>query len=383
VIGLLRCLHDQAKAAERHRVRLGRLYYACCRETTGAAVSPGGPASLRELTHADSENGRHEGAARWPARAKTILRDDGTLLVVAPGREPFVLKPHLASLFLALARDTGVSDDDLVAFKSLDDLSRELAKHPGRTCLSKATVNKYVARLREVFVRHGIDGSVIEISRTRGRRIALERQVRQGRHPRSPTVEATATPADGGAFVGDLRWCLRTQVKAAERLEEQTSAVLYSSCRVFGIAPSLIVHPPTSSVAPQSAPRVSEPFGTGAWLALTATVPKGDGTIEVSVRGHRPFLLQPHLAALFVALAEDTGVSDDDGIAFKSLDELSRRMAKRTRQPCLPQATVNKYVARLRGIFRAHGVDGRVIDVSRRLGRRLAITRSRTPGNAA
>jgi hypothetical protein len=110
-------------------------------------------------------------------------RTDGSVFVVVKRRRPFVLKPHLGAVFLALAEDPGTSTDEGVGFKTLDDLSRRIAKQPQRPCLSAATINKYVARLRKELVRRGIDDGVIQVSRRLGRRLALRKAPRRWGSP--------------------------------------------------------------------------------------------------------------------------------------------------------------------------------------------------------
>ena len=96
-------------------------------------------------------------------------------------------------------------------------------------------------------------------------------------------------------------------------------------------------------------------------------------------------MLKPHLGGLFLALAEDTGVSDDEGVGFKSLDDLAVRAAKHTGGRVLPVASINKYIHRLRRELIAHaGLTSDVIQSRYRFGRRLAIKRSTlTRGSAA
>jgi hypothetical protein len=112
------------------------------------------------------------------------------------------------------------------------------------------------------------------------------------------------------------------------------------------------------------------------WITSLLTARNPDGSVEIIVNGKR-IMLKPHLAALFLALAEDTGVSDDEGVGFKSLDALSARMAKLTGGRILPNGTVNKYVHRLRqDLLALAGLTSDVIQSRYRLGRRLAIKRS-------
>jgi hypothetical protein len=86
------------------------------------------------------------------------------------------------------------------------------------------------------------------------------------------------------------------------------------------------------------------------WISSLSTTRNPDGSIEVVINGAW-LSLKPHLAALFIALAEDSGVAEDEGVGFKTLDELALRMAKLTGGRILPGTTVNKYIHKLRQKF--------------------------------
>ncbi len=173
------------------------------------------------------------------------------------------------------------------------------------------------------------------------------------------------------ALIGDLLWSLRKQMIFAGKLEEGLSGLYYSACDALGVEPgSRGWRPGEGFVRPSVPPAQPRPV---AWLALKRTTRRADGSVRVAVKGRRAFVLKPHLAAVFLALAEDTGTSTDEGVGFKTLDDLSRRVAKQTARPCLSSATINKYVARLRKELVRRGIDARVVQVSRRFGRRLAL----------
>jgi hypothetical protein len=112
------------------------------------------------------------------------------------------------------------------------------------------------------------------------------------------------------------------------------------------------------------------------WIKSLQTTRNADGSVEVIVNKVR-VVLKPHLGALFLSLAEDTGVSDDEGIGFKTLEQLAARMAEITGGHVLSCETVNKYVYRLRHVLVAlAGLTSDVIQTRYRWGRRLAIKRS-------
>jgi len=122
--------------------------------------------------------------------------------------------------------------------------------------------------------------------------------------------------------------------------------------------------------------RRSPPRLPTVWIESLLTARNTDGSVEIIVNGTR-IVLKPHLGALFLALAEDTGVSDDEGVGFKTLGALSARMAKLTGGRILPDETINKYVHRLRqDLVDVAGLTSDVIQSRHRLGRRLAVRRS-------
>lgn len=112
------------------------------------------------------------------------------------------------------------------------------------------------------------------------------------------------------------------------------------------------------------------------WIESLEWTRRPDGSVEVIVNGVR-VVLKPYLGALFLALAEDAGVSDDEGVGFKTLEALALRMAEITHGRTLGDKTINKYVHRLRRVLiETAGLTSDVIQSRHRLGRRLAIGRS-------
>lgn len=119
----------------------------------------------------------------------------------------------------------------------------------------------------------------------------------------------------------------------------------------------------------------AEPRVTVSWIKSVVATERADGSLIVQIDGCR-LVLQPYLGALFLALAADSGLSPDEGVAFKSLDDVATRVAKRTGGPPPCNTTVNKYIHRLRQILvQRAGLTSDAIQTSRRFGRRLAIRR--------
>ena len=112
------------------------------------------------------------------------------------------------------------------------------------------------------------------------------------------------------------------------------------------------------------------------WIDQLEASVRADGTVDVVI-GKKHFDLQPHLGALFLALAEDTGTSADEGVGFKTMADLSLRIGKRTGGHAPSRDTLNKYIHKLRHVMAERaGLTDDVIQTNRRLGRRLAVKRS-------
>jgi hypothetical protein len=112
------------------------------------------------------------------------------------------------------------------------------------------------------------------------------------------------------------------------------------------------------------------------WIEQLEASVRADGTVDVVI-DDKHFDLQPHLGALFLALAEDTGSSGDDGVGFKTMADLSVRIGKRTGGHAPSRDTLNKYIHKLRHVIAERaGLPDDCIQTNRRLGRRLAVRRS-------
>ncbi len=177
------------------------------------------------------------------------------------------------------------------------------------------------------------------------------------RRRRSPPARLVRVPGDFVVLLGRLR-------ALAAKLEEAADALL------FEIAEPRHVDRRDDAPAPTPNPP-GHPART--WVTALSVTEHPGGALLVVANG-RKFRLQPHLASLFLALAEDTGPSRDGGVAFKSLGDLAKRLG--ARGGMLSNDTVNKYVFRLRRLLAERaGLPPTVIETNARLGRRLAVTR--------
>jgi hypothetical protein len=103
-------------------------------------------------------------------------RADGSAAVSVNFGETFVVPPVLADLLDILARDTHRGADDLVGWKSLDEVAILLAKRSDRR-FTRHAVTQQVYRLRKVMIeRGGLDPELIQTNRRHGVRIALKRR---------------------------------------------------------------------------------------------------------------------------------------------------------------------------------------------------------------
>jgi hypothetical protein len=103
-------------------------------------------------------------------------RSDGVAEVSIDSGQPFTLSPVLADLLYILAVDTGLTTDELIGWKSLDEVAILLGKKEGRK-LARHAVTQSIYRLRrELFNRGGVNPFLVQTNRWRGVRFALKRK---------------------------------------------------------------------------------------------------------------------------------------------------------------------------------------------------------------
>lgn len=174
---------------------------------------------------------------------------------------------------------------------------------------------------------------------------------------RSPPARLVRVPADFVVLLERLR-------ALAAKLEEAADALLFE----IGAPPKVDRQddgPAPTRNGPPPVPRT--------WVTALQVAERPGGSLLIVVNGRR-LCLKPHLAPLFLALAEDTGPSRDGGVAFKSLGDLAKRLGRRA--GTLSHETVNKYIFRLRRVLAQQaGLPPTVIETNVRLGRRLAVKR--------
>jgi hypothetical protein len=107
----------------------------------------------------------------------TRRADDWGLIHIDQADE-FLLPPLLTDLLSVLISESGPSDDELVAWKTLDEVSKRLEKKVGRR-FGRHAVTQQIHRLRrELFARGGVSPLLVQTSRRFGVRVAVRRRPR-------------------------------------------------------------------------------------------------------------------------------------------------------------------------------------------------------------
>ena len=110
-------------------------------------------------------------------------RTDGLAEVRIDAGKQFTLPPMLADLLYTLSIDSGPTDDDLVGWKTLDEVAILLSKKIGKR-FTRHSVTQNIYRLRqELFKRAGANPFLIQTNKRRGVRFALKRK-------RFPAIES-------------------------------------------------------------------------------------------------------------------------------------------------------------------------------------------------
>jgi len=104
-------------------------------------------------------------------------RADGLAEVRIDGGKIFTLSPLLADVLRILAIDNGPSEDDLVGWKTLDEVAILLTKDSGKQ-FRKHAVTQNVYRLRKaMFAQGGANPFLVQTNRQRGVRFARRRRL--------------------------------------------------------------------------------------------------------------------------------------------------------------------------------------------------------------
>lgn len=104
------------------------------------------------------------------------LRSDGLADVRIDAGKQFKLPPMLADLLYTLAIESGPTEDELVGWKTLDEVAILLSKRIGRR-FTRHSVTQNIYRLRkELFDRAGANPFLVQTNKRRGVRFALRRK---------------------------------------------------------------------------------------------------------------------------------------------------------------------------------------------------------------
>jgi len=173
-----------------------------------------------------------------------------------------------------------------------------------------------------------------------------------------PPAQLVRVPAD---FVPNLRQLQR----ALDRVDVRIDRIIFAVRK-----PDTARSTATANDDQTGTPVTPPP----AWIEHLDAWVRDDGTVDVVIDEKR-FSLQPHLGAVFLALAEDTG-GTDEGVGWKTTTDLCTRVSKRTGGPAPPRDRLNKYIHKLKRVLAERaGLTEDVIQTNRRLGRRLAVKR--------
>jgi len=171
---LLDRLSRAEELADALTLEVGELEAALLRVSAGAlpneqlpGSAPSQPEAARLL----------QGTAAAGVRELVIKRHaDGSARVSVDGGKAFSLPPALGDLLAVLAVDSGLTADQLIGWKTLDEVTILLSRKTGRT-LSRHAVSQTVYRLRKaVFERGGVNPYLIQTSRRHGLRFALQQR---------------------------------------------------------------------------------------------------------------------------------------------------------------------------------------------------------------
>jgi len=114
--------------------------------------------------------------AQVASSIQTETRSDGSVAVRIDSDPSFFLPPTPAALLEVLKMDSGASDDELVAWKTLEDISLMLTNILGRKVTPHSVTNS-IHRLRQILAKSRPDGDwLVQTRRGRGARFALRRE---------------------------------------------------------------------------------------------------------------------------------------------------------------------------------------------------------------
>jgi hypothetical protein len=102
-------------------------------------------------------------------------RPDGSFKVRIDDGKAFALPPALGDLLSILMIDGGQSEDELIGWKTVEDVAILLSKRLGRPVRRHATTQHIYRLRRELFARGGVNPFLVQTNRRLGVRFALRR----------------------------------------------------------------------------------------------------------------------------------------------------------------------------------------------------------------
>jgi len=178
------------EVARRHRVLLDRLSraeeiadslaleLAQLEEDVAAGFEGSGllrPSRLAAAAPAAAGSVLRRTAEAGVASIEIEARPDGSFDVSVDGGKAFGLPPALGDLLSILVIDSGHSEDDLVGWKTVDEVAILLAKRIGKPVRRHAATQHVYRLRRELFARGGVNPFLVQTNRRLGARFALRR----------------------------------------------------------------------------------------------------------------------------------------------------------------------------------------------------------------
>jgi hypothetical protein len=125
----------------------------------------------------DTDRRLAELAEKGVVDLKIQKQPNGSAIVQIDGGKEFRLSPVLADLLLILSDDAWPTKDDLVGWKSWDEVAKRLGRKAGRPPMGRHTVSQNVLRLRKALELSGENPRWVQSNRALGARFALRRRL--------------------------------------------------------------------------------------------------------------------------------------------------------------------------------------------------------------
>jgi hypothetical protein len=160
--------------------RLDQLECQCAEVAKVYAASPAvilrppGPKHHSPTPTAEQQRILQVQAKQGAIAVRIETQSEGSVSARIDGRVPFPLTPLLADLLAVLIAENYSSNDHLVAWKSVADISGSMAKRTGKT-FTRHAISQLICRLKERLRESGENKFLIQQNSRFGYRFALRR----------------------------------------------------------------------------------------------------------------------------------------------------------------------------------------------------------------